>query len=298
MRGFIYLIRNRINGKVYVGCTTVGIEKRWRKHVAAARRESLTTPLMVAIREFGAAAFSVETLLVLEETNRADLGVAEMRHIRMYESKQPKGYNVSIGGSGVVFDDPALNKKRSDASKRAASSPENRARSKERALALAQTVEWREAQLAGVRKNAEDPEWLAATAARNRHLATQDDWKKALEAGVSRRNQDPSWVSGHQKLLAELHSNPKYIEARKAGARRMASNPLWQEAHREMIRKRSSNPVWKAGQERARQAANDARARKALERDTLCSPAERRKREQRRAADRRCKARKRNRVSG
>lgn len=33
MNGFIYIIRNTINNKVYIGQTKVDIQKRWKEHL-------------------------------------------------------------------------------------------------------------------------------------------------------------------------------------------------------------------------------------------------------------------------
>jgi len=38
--GVVYLITNTVNGKVYVGQTTVGVSKRWKGHKDEARKGS------------------------------------------------------------------------------------------------------------------------------------------------------------------------------------------------------------------------------------------------------------------
>ena len=39
MRGFIYIIRNTANSKVYIGQTRTSVEQRWKEHLRHARYE-------------------------------------------------------------------------------------------------------------------------------------------------------------------------------------------------------------------------------------------------------------------
>lgn len=66
----LYRILNKINGKIYIGQTSVG-EKRWQNHVNAARKGS-TTYLCNAIRKHGVDNFIFEILFHVNSTDEAD----------------------------------------------------------------------------------------------------------------------------------------------------------------------------------------------------------------------------------
>jgi group I intron endonuclease len=59
--GIIYLIRNRINGKGYVGQTIQTMRKRWSLHKSEAKRGT-DFAICRAIRKHGVANFSIEEL--------------------------------------------------------------------------------------------------------------------------------------------------------------------------------------------------------------------------------------------
>ena len=59
--GTIYLLRNTVNGKVYIGKTTLGIRQRWKGHQKDAKRITTRT-ITRAIRKYGPDAFRIEIL--------------------------------------------------------------------------------------------------------------------------------------------------------------------------------------------------------------------------------------------
>lgn len=79
--GYIYLITNLINGKVYVGKTTGTLENRWKQHVEAASR-NIDTHLYRAIRKYGAENFKIESLYYGDE----NLNELERYYIKQYNS--------------------------------------------------------------------------------------------------------------------------------------------------------------------------------------------------------------------
>lgn len=96
--GSIYLLRNTVNGKVYVGQTTTSINARLASHAYEARRGKHNLPLYRAIRKYGIDAFSREELEVC--FSKEDLDAAERRHIAEYGAlDSAKGYNLREGGS-------------------------------------------------------------------------------------------------------------------------------------------------------------------------------------------------------
>ena len=98
MNGKIYLIRNDVNDRVYVGQTKRSIEKRFQEH-ATATEANRGCVLARAIQKYGADKFHVE---LLEEgfRTREELDAAEARYIEAFGCRAPNGYNVAEGGLG------------------------------------------------------------------------------------------------------------------------------------------------------------------------------------------------------
>lgn len=96
--GRIYLIRNTINNKVYVGQTHVSIKLRFQNHLSAARRGK-DYVLGKAIRKYGEDKFKIE---LLEECFIEELNEREKYWISCFNSTDNRfGYNMSIGGNVV-----------------------------------------------------------------------------------------------------------------------------------------------------------------------------------------------------
>lgn len=96
--GRIYIIRNTVNEKVYIGQTHVSIKLRFQNHLSAARR-GLDYVIGKAIRKYGEDKFYVE---LLEECTTEELNDREKYWIAFFNSTNNKfGYNMSIGGNVV-----------------------------------------------------------------------------------------------------------------------------------------------------------------------------------------------------
>ena len=94
--GRIYIIKNKINNKVYVGQTKVSIKLRFQNHLSAARcgKDYI---IGKAIRKYGEENFYIE---LLEECLASELNEREMYWIAFYNSTDNKcGYNMSLGGN-------------------------------------------------------------------------------------------------------------------------------------------------------------------------------------------------------
>ncbi len=91
----VYKITNKTNGQAYIGVTRRSPEQRLREH--ARPNHGSLTKLGKAIKEFGADAFEVESLLstpFLEEAKKS-----EREHIEMLNTRH-EGYNFFAGGEG------------------------------------------------------------------------------------------------------------------------------------------------------------------------------------------------------
>lgn len=99
MNGFIYIIRNTVNSKVYIGQTKISVDIRWKEHLRHARYGDQL--INRAMRKYGIDKFYVETL---EICNLKIIDDREIYYIDLYDSiNKSKGYNVSIGGKTPRF---------------------------------------------------------------------------------------------------------------------------------------------------------------------------------------------------
>ncbi len=89
----IYLIRNNINNKCYVG-QSINIMRRWWEHKSRAfdcNNNCYDKPLYNAIRKYGIEAFSLE---ILEECSEDQLNEKEYYYIQKNHALVPYGYNI------------------------------------------------------------------------------------------------------------------------------------------------------------------------------------------------------------
>lgn len=102
--GWIYMILNGVNGKVYIG-KSINIKKRFQKHRYHLNHNNHpNSHLQSAWNKYGKSNFS---FLVLEECDDQYLDEAEVEWISKCNSTDPsKGYNLENGGdSGYVLSD-------------------------------------------------------------------------------------------------------------------------------------------------------------------------------------------------
>ena len=97
-KNVIYSIRNKINGKVYIGLTTQGFMQRKREHICRFNRGERNHKLYQAFRKYGLDNFEFEQLYEVTDLN--ELPGIEKQMIRKYDSYN-NGYNMTIGGDTV-----------------------------------------------------------------------------------------------------------------------------------------------------------------------------------------------------
>lgn len=87
------------NGKSYIGITSRTAELRFAEHVACSRGEKYRSAVHRALSKYGDEATRVETLVVADWEY---LKALEVRAIAAYGTRPPFGYNLTLGGEGVV----------------------------------------------------------------------------------------------------------------------------------------------------------------------------------------------------
>lgn len=97
----IYKITNSINGKVYIGLTTVTLEARWRGHIKDSR--VCDRHLYRSMRKYGLENFTIEEIDNTDDFK--ELGELERYYIKTFDSRNPdKGYNITGGGESNQLD--------------------------------------------------------------------------------------------------------------------------------------------------------------------------------------------------
>lgn len=100
--GTIYLIKNLVNDKGYVGLTTRDVLVRFEEHVSDAQKPTCKHAIHLAIRKHGVSNFVVSALETCDTFE--ELKAAEKAWIVKLEThvRTNKGYNMTDGGDGVI----------------------------------------------------------------------------------------------------------------------------------------------------------------------------------------------------
>lgn len=94
----IYKITNKINGKVYIGQTCQGLQKRKGEHIYRFNLGERDHKLYLAMRKYGLENFAFEIICNVFDKNH--LNELEKYFIKKYDSFN-HGYNMTIGGDSV-----------------------------------------------------------------------------------------------------------------------------------------------------------------------------------------------------
>lgn len=101
--GKVYIIKNRINNKVYIGQTIQPIEYRFSQHIGQKKYT-----IGSAMKKYGVENFYVEFLC--NAYNQSELDQLEIFYIEKFNSISPKGYNVKSGGAAGKLNEEAREK--------------------------------------------------------------------------------------------------------------------------------------------------------------------------------------------
>ena len=91
--GYIYVIENDINDKIYVGKTTDSLSNRFSKHCwEATNQPQKTSPLHSAMAKYGVNHFSIRPLEECENSLLSEREIYWIDKLNLYLDKN-KGYN-------------------------------------------------------------------------------------------------------------------------------------------------------------------------------------------------------------
>lgn len=100
MFGIIYKVTNKVNLKIYIGQTTIGIKKRMRSHKSDAKLSKSNSYFHNAIRKYGWDSFSWEEIYT--SFSMDDLNEKEIYFIELFQSQcTNNGYNIAKGGNFI-----------------------------------------------------------------------------------------------------------------------------------------------------------------------------------------------------
>lgn len=98
----VYKATNTITGKVYVGKSAAGLEKRRQSHLATARTLGKNSSVFHrAINSYGSWSFTWEVLETC--TDHKHMNDREVFHIAANDCLHPKGYNMTLGGGSYGY---------------------------------------------------------------------------------------------------------------------------------------------------------------------------------------------------
>jgi group I intron endonuclease len=97
-KGKIYKIVNKINGKVYVGCTINTLEQRFYEHLYRCNNTDYKSKLYNSIKKYGEENFEID---LIEECDLTVLYENEKKYIEKFKSFSD-GLNSTYGGEGCL----------------------------------------------------------------------------------------------------------------------------------------------------------------------------------------------------
>ena len=252
--GFIYVVTNTKNGKVYVGKTIKPFDGRWQEHLRDARAKR-GHYLHNAIRKHGVDAFQFE--IVDMAFGEDDLNSKEREYIFREVAVEPKfGYNLNSGGGKGCVVSESTKKKQAESVKEVMARPEVKQRQSDGVKAAWERSGYRQRHAAAMA----DPEYKRRSSQTRKDLWTgaeyrqrqaeyrTPDFKQRQSELTTARMADPEARQKNADVSKALWADPAYrakiLEAQRAAStstalrqlRSASRKALWKDpAYRNMM---------------------------------------------------------------
>ena len=114
-KGKIYKIVNKVNEKIYIGCTINSLEHRFNEHLYRCLNTDYKSKLYNSIRKYGKENFEIS---LIEECDLSCIYETEKKYVKEYNSYE-EGMNSTYGGEGCLgyVHSPEIRKKISEGTK-------------------------------------------------------------------------------------------------------------------------------------------------------------------------------------
>lgn len=217
--GCIYLLRNLVNGKGYVGQTRAKkVEGRWNAHIKESEKPRPKYPIHRAIKFHGVENFSAEVVWVgpVEFLNKKECHFVKKCNTFIDNGC---GYNLTAGnGVGIEICKSTL-KKRSAASNKLWAEPGRRERA-----GVVSSTRWK------------DPEFKAIQAKERKSRWEDSTFRAACTTGTKLRWKDPAYRSSMRKTSSAMWDKPGFRENQIAKRKARWADPIKREAQLLAIR--------------------------------------------------------------
>ncbi len=222
--GVIYRIRNKINGKVYIGQTTASVAERWHSHCKA---DSYCVLLSKAIKKYGRDNFDVSA--IDSANSKHELDEKEIFYINQHDStNRDEGYNLREGGSFGKHSEESR-KRMSVAVRKAYENPEF----KEKLIAYRTGKKWtpeyceRASQrMLGTRITPEAKRKISASVT---EYWKSDEYRKLVSEGQSEARSKAEYIemvaANTKAQWGDDEKRRRLVEAQTAGKRSMWADP-------------------------------------------------------------------------
>jgi group I intron endonuclease len=242
----VYLVRNLVNGKIYVGKCKGTIKQRWGVHVWYAEKK-IGNYFHSAISKYGPENFSIEE--IARASSMEELSELEKFHIARLGSHRPEvGYNLTMGGEGTSPSDE-LRKRMRDTHLGKKHSPETIEKMRQAKLGKknpfygkTHTEEAREKMGDPSRGKKQSPEHVAKRSAalmgRPRTMGFlgkehSEETKEKLSQAALERFEDLAEVAAVSAEMKQNWSNPKVAKKMLKGLEKARANsPVLQKGHK------------------------------------------------------------------